>query len=161
MVLLVGWMMLIKALVAFLLLPGIVVGLIPLLIVLYAPTHYDGFWWGRVPFACGCAILFICVKAFYTEGRGTLAHWNPPKKMITSGCYKYTRNPMYVGVILIIIGESLISGSLWLLGWLAILIVAFNLHIRLIEEPWLARSFPDEWSDYSRLTSRWWPKIPE
>lgn len=153
--------MFIKALFAFLVLPGMSAGVIPLLIVLYLPTHYDGFWWGRVPFAIGCTILFMCVIAFYAEGNGTLAHWNPPKKMITSGFYKYVRNPMYVGIILILIGESLIGGSLWLLGWLVFMTIAFNLHIRFVEEPWLARTFPDEWADYSRSTPRWWPRKPD
>ena len=104
--------MFIKALIAFLALPGIAVGLVPILIVLYAPTHFDGFWWGRVLFSIGCGVLFWCVIEFGIAGRGTLAHWDPPKKLITSGCYKYTRNPMYLGIVFIIIGESLISGSL-------------------------------------------------
>ena len=146
-----------KALLAFLILPGVVAGLIPILIVWYLPLQFDGFWWGRIPFAFGAWILFTCVIAFYREGNGTLAHWHPPKKIITSGFYKYTRNPMYVGVILLLIGETLVSGSFWLLGWLGIMIVAFNLHIHLIEEPWLGRTFPDEWADYQRTTPRWCP----
>ena len=152
--------MFIKALFAFLVLPGMSVGVVPALMVLYLPLQFDGFWWGRIPFAAGCGVLFTCVIVFYSEGSGTLAHWNPPKRMITSGFYKYTRNPMYVGVMLILIGESLIGGSLWLLVWLVVMTIAFNLHIRLVEEPWLARTFPDEWANYSRSVPRWWPRMP-
>ncbi len=153
--------MLIKALLAFLLLPMMVAGTIPVLIILFAPHHFVGYWWGRLPFSLGCLMLFMSVIAFYVEGNGTLAHWSPPKKMIRSGCYKYTRNPMYVGVILILIGESLISGSLWLLVWMAGVTIAFNYHIRKVEEPWLQKTFGEEWFKLEKDVPRWWPRMPK
>ena len=151
--------MLIKALLAFLLLPFMVTGTVPVLIILFGQHHFEGFWWGRIPFTAGCLMLFMSVVAFYVEGHGTLAHWSPPKKMIRSGCFKYTRNPMYVGVILILIGESLISGSLWLLAWMTVITIAFNFHIRIVEEPWLEKTFGEEWFDFKRTVPRWWPKL--
>jgi protein-S-isoprenylcysteine O-methyltransferase Ste14 len=75
------------------------------------------------------------------SGKGTLAPWDPPKRLVVVGLYRFTRNPMYVGITLMLIGWSLLVGSSWLFGYTAILALAFHLRILLYEEPRLEKQF--------------------
>lgn len=145
-------MLLLRALLAFLLLPGIVAFALPAwLAELSAPARIEGL----PPFALGLAVLLYCVWAFYTEGRGTLAPWSPPRHLVTHGLYRYSRNPMYLGVVLILIGWALAYPS-WRLGvYAGAVALAFHLRVLLGEEPVLARDFGEEWRTYCRRTPRW------
>ncbi len=101
--------------------PGIVAGLIPWLIlknqeqfVFEAPFSIVQYF-SITLFAVGVVILILCVARLASEGRGTLSPLDPTKKLVISGLYKYSRNPMYVGFMLILTGEILFFQSLYLL----------------------------------------------
>ena len=102
-------MLFLRALLSFLVLPGMIAFAIPL--VWLAPGrlfHFDGLF-VLVP---GVAILLECVREFYVNGKGTLAPWDPPRHLVTSGLYRWSRNPMYVGVLLTILGWAVALRSI-------------------------------------------------
>src|SRR5689334_11565608 len=103
--------MLARALLAFLALPVVVAGLVPSLLLGSDRWRMYGTPLGwPVLFFAGCVLLW-CVRDFYTIGKGTLAPWDPPKKLVIVGLYRYVRNPMYIGVLGLVAGWSLIAGS--------------------------------------------------
>jgi protein-S-isoprenylcysteine O-methyltransferase Ste14 len=106
-------------------------------------------------FAIGVAILLYCITMFAIKGKGTLSPADPTKKLVVSGLYKYSRNPMYIGVMLILIGESAFFGSTILWIYTAILFIAFNLFIVIHEEPRLERDFGTEYQQYLKAVRRW------
>lgn len=144
-----------RAVFAFLALPGIVAVLVPAGIVSAGwsggPIHRIGV----VVLAAGLVLLSWCVWAFYREGRGTLAPWDPPRHLVTTGPYRWSRNPMYVGVLLILTGWSITFGLAAL--WVYTVIVAIAVHVRVVvaEEPFLARTHAAEWPEYRRTVRRW------
>ena len=100
-----------RALVAFLACPGVVAFLVPYLVVgPHARTHFPNAW-GALPFGLGLVLLLACVREFYVAGRGTLAPWSPPKTLVVTGLYRWSRNPMYVAVLLFLSGWALGYGS--------------------------------------------------
>lgn len=147
--------MFLRALFAFLLLPGLVAGLLPWLLLRTTASGGAGFWPGWVVLAAGMAVLLACVRQFYTEGKGTLAPWHPPQRLVTGGLYRYSRNPMYAGVLLIVGGWALGAGSSALALYAAFLLAAFHLRVRYYEEPVLARLFGEDWEAYRKQTRRW------
>lgn len=154
--------MLLRALAAFLVLPGVVAFAIPWMLV--APgTPTRGFTAaGAAVVAVGVVILGWCVRDFYVLGRGTLAPWDPPKRLVVLGLYRYSRNPMYVGVLVIVSGWALGFQSWSLAAYAVCLAVAFHLRVILNEEPFLARTHGTEWDQYRARVSRWvgWRKTP-
>jgi protein-S-isoprenylcysteine O-methyltransferase Ste14 len=88
-------------------------------------------------------------------GRGTLAPWSPPRHLVTSGLYQYSRNPMYVAVTLVLAGWTVGYESRALATYLAVVVVAFHLRVVFYEEPWLERTFGAEWRDYAARVPRW------
>jgi len=143
-----------RAVVAFLALPGTVAFLVPLLL---APGGWTSFVdpRGLLPLGAGIAMLLWCVREFYVAGRGTLAPWSPPEALVITGPYRFSRNPMYIGVLLILSGWALGFRS-WPLGAYAFIVgIAFHLRVLLHEEPWLDRTFGATWTDYKARVSRW------
>jgi pimeloyl-ACP methyl ester carboxylesterase/protein-S-isoprenylcysteine O-methyltransferase Ste14 len=145
--------MLTRALLAFLALPGLVAFLIPLVVLRPAESGFR--WVALVPLAAGTGLLLWCVREFYVAGKGTLAPWDPPRHLVTSGLYRYTRNPMYLAVLLILIGWALgfASTTLWLYS-LAVML-AFFAHVVWLEEPYLARTHHEQWKRYAARVPRW------
>ena len=149
-------LLLLRALAAFLALPGVVAFVAPLLIA--APAIRD-----RVPFRlsalvpllAGGLLLLWCVRLFLVQGKGTLAPWDPPRQLVVTGPYAFSRNPMYVAVLLILVGWAVGFHSLSLLVYAAIVMVAFHLRIRLGEEPWLKETYHDKWTRYAAHVPRW------
>jgi len=144
-----------RAIVAFLVLPGVVAFAVPLTIA-FASAHPSGFARaGLLELTLGVAILLACVREFYVSGRGTLAPWSPPTVLVRGGLYKWSRNPMYIGVLLIVIGWALGFGSSKLWIYVGVLAVGFQLRVVLAEEPFLARTYGDQWIDYRKRVPRW------
>ncbi len=119
--------------------------------------HSPAGWFGWVLIAVGALIYFVCAFDFSVEGRGTPAPIDPPKKVIAGHLYRYTRNPMYVGVLTVLVGEALLLRSEALLGYAAIVAVGFHLFVMLYEEPALTRKFGDPYREYCRRVPRWLP----
>jgi protein-S-isoprenylcysteine O-methyltransferase Ste14 len=146
-----------RALTAFLILPGTFAGLIPAWIVTADRVRGEGSLVGLVFLCIGAAVLLWCVRDFYVAGKGTLAPWDPPKRLVIVGLYRFVRNPMYVGILVLLIGWALWAGSWMLACYTALLGVAFHLRVVLYEEPRLRSQFPEEWEAYARRTPRWLP----
>lgn len=143
-----------RALVAFLVLPGVVAFVVPLLLVRSGAGAFLNNW-GVAPLSSGVVLLFACVREFYVAGRGTLAPWAPPAALVVSGVYKWSRNPMYISVLLILAGWAIGYRSWPLAAYAFVMLVVFQLRIMLHEEPWLARTFGDDWNQYRTRVSRW------
>jgi protein-S-isoprenylcysteine O-methyltransferase Ste14 len=109
--------------------------------------------------ALGAAGLLWCVRDFYVVGRGTLAPWSPPRRLVVVGLYRVVRNPMYVSVLALVAGIAWWRTSPVVAAYCAVLAVAFHLRVVLHEEPWLERSFPEEWHAYSLEVRRWVPRM--
>ncbi|MFC5412795.1 methyltransferase family protein [Larkinella bovis] len=141
--------------------PGVVAGLVPFWIVrknlpvlLAAPlTGYQ--YLGLATGLLGFVIMLLCILRFATDGQGTLSPADPTKRLVVSGLYRYSRNPMYVGVSLILAGESIFCRSLNLWVYSLAIFVAFNLFIILREEPRLQKDFGNQYDDYRRKVRRW------
>lgn len=103
----------------------------------------------------GAILLGWCVRDFFVSGRGTLAPWDPPRLLVRSGPYRFSRNPMYIGVLLITTGWAVGFRSWTLAGYTGALLVAFQLRILVHEEPWLERTFGAEWAEYRTRAPRW------
>jgi protein-S-isoprenylcysteine O-methyltransferase Ste14 len=144
-----------RALLAFLLLPGVVAYLVPVLIG--GDSRSDGPWrWlGAILVASGSALLLWCVVEFYRAGRGTLAPWAPPRALVTTGPYSRSRNPMYVAVLLVAAGWAAWFGSAGIALYVAVLAVAFHLRVVFVEERRLAAAFGEAWQAYARRVRRW------
>ena len=148
-----------KNLVFTLLVPGVVAVLIPLWLA--PPPELTRTWLLLASpfFALGAAIYFWCVWDFATFGRGTPAPIDAPKHLVVRGLYRYSRNPMYVGVLTTIAGWAVFFGAPWqLLAYLAAVAIAFHLRVVLHEEPHLSREFGSEYQGYCARVGRWFPK---
>lgn len=141
--------------------PGIVAGLIPFFILdkklvdlfrLPIRIHEKT---GLFLFISGLIVMLICIFNFAVKGRGTLSPADPTKKLVSEGLYRYSRNPMYVGVMMILIGESVYTGSFSLLVYSLVILTAFHLFIVFREEPRLQRDFGEEYTEYSQKVRRW------
>ena len=148
-----------RALIAFWLLPGTFAGLIPAWIVAADRSRVNGSLLGLVPLCIGGAILVCCVRNFYVAGKGTLAPWDPPKHLVIAGLYRFVRNPMYVGIVILLMGWAWCAGSWMLACYTALLGVAFHLRVVLFEEPRLRSHFVEQWQAYASSTPRWLPNL--
>lgn len=147
--------MLIRALIAFLLLPGTVAFLIPAF-WLWRSGYTSAQWpWGLLILGLGGMGLLWCIRDFYVAGKGTLAPWSPPQNLVQIGLYRYSRNPMYVSVMLILLGWSTAYMSLSLMLYSAFIFGAFYLRVVYGEEPWLARTYGQDWEAYVQHVPRW------
>ncbi len=145
----------VKAVLAFLVLPGLVGYVIPCLIGTRRASTTPLGWLGLGPLILGSALLFWCVRALYREGRGTLAPWNPPRHLVVSGVYGLSRNPMYVAVVLVLWGWAVWFSSRALVVYALVAMVVFHLRVVLAEEPWLARRHGERWIGYRARVPRW------
>jgi len=148
-----------RAIRAVLILPGTFAGVIPAGLVYFDPWRFTGHISGAAGVMVGVAILLWCVRDFLAVGLGTLSPWNPPQRLVVVGLYRHVRNPMYVGITMLLIGWTAWAGSPLLAGYAAALAVAFHLRVVLHEEPRLAEQFGEPWRRYCRHVGRWWPRI--
>ena len=150
--------MLLRALLAFLVLPVLIGGVLPWWLSGIDHWRIRGTALGWPVLFAGGSILLWCVRDFFVIGKGTLAPWDPPKKLVISGLYRFMRNPMYMGVLGFVAGWSLIAGSPITGAYTGVLAIGFHLRVILYEEPTLARQFGDEWNNYRATVNRWLPR---
>lgn len=148
-----------RALVAFLLLPGVFAGVVPYWIASADPWRCSGWTLGAFVMGCGAFVLLWCVRDFYVAGKGTLAPWQPPKRLVVIGLYRYSRNPMYLGVLTVVIGWAIFMGSPLLCCYLLVVALAFHTSVVFYEEPILSRQFAEEWQSYAARVPRWVPRL--
>ena len=150
-------------------LPFIVIIVIPLLILVFT---YNKFSWhlnfplillpvifGSLLIISGIYLLVITNKLFHVIGKGTLTPWNPPKLLVITGPYKYIRNPMIGAVLLILLGEALIAGSVILLFWFVIFFIINIIYFIYSEEPALIKRFGSDYKKYKKTVPMFIPKF--
>lgn len=152
-------MLFIRALLAFLALPAVVAGLVPALMVRGRGVDATAAPFAAALLAAGGVLLVWCVRDFYVAGRGTLAPWDPPRRLVVVGLYRFVRNPMYLAVAAILSGWALLFRSPGLAVYLAMVMVAFHLRVVGSEEPRLKALFGTDWDDYCRTVRRWIPTM--
>lgn len=152
-------MLLLRNAAATILIPGMVVGLVPYFIVrrggAVAIELQATSFAAVAVIAAGAAILLWCVAQFAFEGQGTLAPIDPPTRLVQRGLYRYTRNPMYVGALLVLVGQVLLFRSRPLAVYAAAWFVVVNLFVMFYEEPALHRRFGAAYDEYCRRVPRW------
>jgi protein-S-isoprenylcysteine O-methyltransferase Ste14 len=144
-----------RALLAFLALPGVVAVLLPPFIGDIDPFRWSGTIFGIVVLLAGFSLLVWCVWDFYVAGKGTLAPWDPPEYLVFVGLYKYTRNPMYVAVLTMLLGWALLYGSAFLSIYGISFALIFHQRVVRYEEPWLSKTFGSDWQRYAAEVPRW------
>lgn len=147
-----------------LLLPGVVAG--------YVPWRYFGLhavaldaarpahWFGLLGIVLGALLLVACIVEFARSGKGTLAPPDAPRALVIQGLYRYVRNPMYLSVTLILLGEALLAGSFALLIYWALWFAGVNIFVLAYEEPTLRHRFGEDYKRYCLTVNRWLPRWP-
>jgi protein-S-isoprenylcysteine O-methyltransferase Ste14 len=113
---------------------------------------------GAVIFAAGLALFTWCVLLFARVGRGTLAPWDPTKRLVVVGPYRHVRNPMITGVCTMLAGEALFFHSARIGYWLLLFLAINQVYFLLLEEPLLLARFGDEYARYRAAVPRWIPR---
>lgn len=149
-----------KILVFTVLVPGTVAGYVPWSIVRgVSPVVTPRIILVGICFIVGVAIYLWCAYDFGVAGRGTPAPIDAPKRLVVRGLYQYVRNPMYVGVMIVLAGWNMLYRTDSLLNYTIGVFVFFNLLVFFYEEPNLQRLFGEEYSDYRSKVGRWLPRI--
>ena len=107
----------------------------------------------------GAAVLLWCIWDFFASGRGTISPIDPPKHLVVRGLYRYVRNPMYVAVVIVMLGEAIFFMSKSVLIEAVVFFVFANAFVMLYEEPTLRRKFGESYDEYKRAAGRWIPKV--
>jgi protein-S-isoprenylcysteine O-methyltransferase Ste14 len=115
-------------------------------------------FFGLAPVIGGAAMYARCAWDFTVVGRGTPAPYDPPRELVTHGLYRHVRNPIYLAVLAILAGESLLFQSGVLLAWTAALFLGFHVRVVYREEPTLKRRFGERFGRYCKAVPRWVPR---
>ena len=154
-------MVLLKTIVFTFLVPGSVTILVPYLLLSSRPVPPLELgpvrYFGTLPILVGAAIYFWCAWDFTFAGRGTPAPIDPPKELVVRGLYRYVRNPIYIGILLILLGEALLFASQRLFAYLAVMFIVYFLVVVLYEEPTLKHKFGESYRKYCKDVPRWIP----
>src|SRR5262249_21370374 len=140
-------MVALRTLIFSILVPGMVAGVFPYLFLQgmqqpALPTSLDWPWIaGVVPLCLGIALYCWCAAEFTFRGKGTPAPVDPPKTLVSRGPYRWTRNPMYIAVLSVIVGEAVMYRAAPLGIYAVLLLCLFQLFITTYEEPTLQRLF--------------------
>jgi protein-S-isoprenylcysteine O-methyltransferase Ste14 len=149
----------------FLLAPGVVVGLIPWLLTGGWQAREPAPYWvymqvlGGLLLVAGLIALVWAFVRFVVEGFGTPAPVAAPERLVVGGVYRYVRNPMYVAVLVSIVGQALLLGQLVLLLYAGATWLAVAAFVRFYEEPTLTRRFGADYETYRRAVPAWWPRL--
>jgi protein-S-isoprenylcysteine O-methyltransferase Ste14 len=145
----------------FVLAPGGVAGLVPWLLTRW---QMQPFWLplrtlGVVVLVIALAVLVSAFARFVTEGFGTPAPVAPPDRLVVGGLYRHVRNPMYLAVLSLILGQALLFGQWILLPYAAVVSLAFAAMVHWHEEPVLRRDFGVQYDTYRAAVPGWWPRL--
>ena len=157
------WLFL-KNLLFTVLVPGTVAGYVPYLLMKES-AGLPAINWNLLSlvsplfFLSGFAIYCWCLYDFAVTGRGTPAPIDAPKRLIVKGLYRFMRNPMYVGVLSVILGWAALFHSSAVLLYAFFAWLTFHLFVIFIEEPSLRRQFGESYKNYCSKVNRWWPVI--
>jgi len=156
---------------AILLLPFMVTVVIPAIIVWRIGPDTFGIWQsapatrvglsvvGVLLIVLGLVMLVATIRLFGMVGKGTLAPWNPPKRLVVQDVYRHVRNPMISGLHFILLGEAILAASLPLLGLVIVGAIINIIYIPLSEEPGLVKRFGNDYLTYKRNVPRWIPRL--
>jgi protein-S-isoprenylcysteine O-methyltransferase Ste14 len=141
------------------------------IVAVYIPTRYFALApsraWHATPAAivgllgigAGTLVMIACVTEFATRGRGTPAPMDPPRQLVVRGPYRFVRNPMYLGMVLVLFGELSLAFSLGFAGYIAGWFACIHLLVVLYEEPTLRRKFGEDYERYTKGVGRWLPSL--
>ncbi len=150
---------------SFLALPFVVTVVIPYVVreqlnpIYRIPPANSLFLTGVFIIIMGLILFFWTLRDFMVVGQGTLAPWDPPTKFIITGLYRYWRNPMISGVLLILIGEACLFHSLNIFIWAILFFIINSVYLRRYEEVDLEKRFGADYIHYKEHTARWLPRI--
>lgn len=161
-------MLWIRLIIFTILVPGTVAGYIPHRLVNEVAESWSNptlKWIGLAVTILGIAIYLLCAISFLLRGLGTPMIWfakplkflvgEEPKKLVASGIYRFSRNPMYAGVLLTVLGQALFYQRMVLVHYVIFLFILFHLVVIMIEEPHLKKKFGKEYEEYRKKTRRW------
>lgn len=117
------------------------------------------FWVGLCALVLGLILMIWTISLFARLARGTLAPWEPTKRLVVRGPYRYVRNPMITGVLFILLGEALLFQSWPIAGWMVFFFMTNALYFPLVEEKDLERRFGAEYVLYRKNVPRWIPQL--
>jgi protein-S-isoprenylcysteine O-methyltransferase Ste14 len=154
----------IKNILFTIILPGAVTVMGPYLLIPLRPWPFafelgDLRFLGLILLVGGVSFYLSTIFDFAKIGRGTPAPFDPPQVLMVKGLYKYVRNPMYVGVLSVLLGETVYFESAILLIYTGFIFLAFNVFVRLYEEPTLENLFGESYLEYVRTVPRWLPRF--
>lgn len=147
----------------FLAAPAVVAGLVPWWLTGWRTS--DAAPWaparvaGALLAAAGALALLHCFARFALEGLGTPAPIAPTQRLVVGGLYRHVRNPMYLSVLAVIVGQALLLGQPVLLCYAAAVGAAMVAFVRLVEEPMLSRRHGAEYEEYRRAVRAWLPRL--
>lgn len=107
----------------------------------------------------GLLFVFYTNKSFLEIGKGTLAPWDPPKKLVVDGTYRHVRNPMISGVLMIVLGEALLFSSIELFILFILFFIVNHVYFVYLEEPGLIKRFGKDYIEYKKNVPRWIPRL--
>ena len=151
-----------------LILPVTITVIIPLIVVISFNNHLLAFdsalsgamlAIGTFLIVLGLGFVIYTNQAFFRIGRGTLAPWDPPKKLVVAGAYRYVRNPMISGVLMIVLGETLIFASIQLFVLFILFFIVNHVYFVYSEEPGLVKRFGNDYILYKKNVPRWIPRL--
>jgi len=127
----------------------------------------SGYKWGGAPswselagtglVIAGFALVVWCLGTFAFVGKGTAAPFDPPRRLVVVGPYRFVRNPIYIGAVIAMLGAAMVLWSWWLVLYALVVLVVTHLLVILYEEPHLRRVFGQPYEEYLRTVQRWIP----
>lgn len=155
---------LVRSAVFTLVVPGTMAGLIP-----YSLTGWrrignllglPGIWVGGVVLILlGLPVLLAAIYKFASDGLGTPLPMAPTQTLVVTGPHRYVRNPMYLAVATVILGQALVLGQPVLLWYLVFFVLATSAFVYFYEQPALTRQFGDEYRRYCASVPAWVPRV--
>ena len=150
-------------------LPGTVLVFIPAIILKFTADsrfppkvitpNQSCFWLALLAAGIGSVLCVWTAKLFTKYGEGTPAPWDPPRKLVIIGPYRYVRNPMITGVLLVLLAEALLFHSWPIAAWMILFGVGNVIYFPLVEEKGLEKRFGGQYLKYKARVPRWIPRV--